>query len=123
MKWASLIMGGVFGTLARYTLEGLVYKFAGASFPYGTLAVNLSGCFLIGFLASISEEKFLLSANARLLLMVGFCGAYTTFSTFMFETANLIQDGETWRAFSNVIASVIIGFILFRLGVLLGEVI
>src|SRR3989338_1137802 len=116
-------MGGVFGTLARYTLEGLLYKFAGASFPYGTLAVNLSGCFLIGFLASISEEKFLLSANARLLLMVGFCGAYTTFSTFMFETANLIQDGETWRAFSNVIASVIIGFILFRLGVLLGEVI
>ena len=104
-------------------LAGAVYQVLGTNFPYGTLAVNLTGCFVIGFLAALAEEKFLLSPNARLLLMAGFCGAFTTFSTFMLETANLIKDGETLRASINVAASVIIGFIIFRLGVLIGELI
>ena len=121
-KWFNLILGGVAGTLARYFLAGAVYQILGTGFPYGTLAVNLIGCFLIGFLAALAEEKFLLGPNARLLLMVGFCGAFTTFSTFIFETSNLMRDGETLRAFVNVLASVIIGFLVFRLGVFLGEV-
>lgn len=123
MKWISLVAGGVAGTLARYVLSGIVYGVAGTGFPYGTLAVNLIGCFLIGLLAVLSEEKFFLGPNARLLLMAGFCGAFTTFSTFMLETANLMKDGEMWRAFLNVLLSVVAGFIVFRLGVLLGEMI
>ena len=123
MKWFSLALGGVAGTFARYVLGGAVYQLFGSSFPYGTLAVNLLGCLIIGFLAALAEEKFLLGPNARLLLMVGFCGAFTTFSTFIFETANLIKTGETLRAFSNVLVSVIVGFIVFRVGLLLGEII
>lgn len=122
-KWVSLIAGGITGTVARYVLSGVVYQVFGTNFPYGTLAVNLIGCFIIGFLAALAEDKFLLGPNARLLLMAGFCGAFTTFSTFMFETANLIKDGETLKAFVNVIASVIVGFLVFKLGVLLAEII
>jgi CrcB protein len=121
-KILSLIIGGAAGTACRYFLSGVSYRFLGSDFPYGTLVVNLAGCFIIGFLASISEEKFLLSPNARILLMVGFCGAFTTFSTFMMESANLIKYGETFRAFINVLVSVTIGFIVFRIGVLLGEI-
>lgn len=123
IKWINLAIGSVAGGFARYLLTGLVYQILGFSFPYGTLIVNLLGCFLIGLFATLAEEKFLLGPNARILLMVGFCGGFTTFSTFMLETGNLIRDGETLRAFINVMASVAIGFLVFRLGVLLGEVI
>ena len=118
-----LVISGSLGTIARYVLAGSVYKALGADFPYGTLAVNLIGCFIIGFLASLSDHKFLLSPNVRLFLLIGFCGAFTTFSTFIFETSNLIKDGQVLRAFWNVMFSVVAGFIIFRLGVLLGEII
>ena len=121
-RWFNLIAGGMAGTVSRYLLAGFVYQVFGTHFPYGTLVVNLIGCFIIGFLASLSEEKFLLSPNARLLLMVGFCGAFTTFSTFMLETANLMKDGENVRALVNVAASVIVGFLVFRLGVFIAEI-
>lgn len=120
-KFIFLAIGGMAGTIARYALEGSVFRALGTGFPYGTLAVNILGCFILGFLASISEDKFLLSPNLRLLLMIGFCGAFTTFSTFILETSNLIRDGETLRAFMNVLLSVVIGFIIFRIGVLFGD--
>jgi len=122
-KFILLAIGGITGTIARYFLAGYIYEVLGTSFPYGTLAINLLGCFIVGFLAALMENKFMLSPNLRLLLMIGFCGAFTTFSTFIFETNGLIRDGEVMRAFVNVLVSVIAGFILFRLGVLLGEVI
>ena len=118
-----LILGGSAGTLARYFCSAAVYRLADARFPYGTMAVNLLGCFLIGFLVAISDEKFLLGPDMRLLLLVGFCGAFTTFSTFILESANLIRDGESFLALSNVLVSVTVGFIVFRLGVLLAELI
>ncbi len=122
MKWFSLALGGVTGTFARYFLSGFVYRVFGTRFPYGTLAENLIGCFLIGFLAALSEGKFLLGPNSRLFLMAGFCGAFTTFSTFMLETANLLKDGEVLPAFFNVALSVVVGFLVFRLGVYLAEI-
>ena len=122
-KWFSLAIGGTAGTFARYLVGGLIYQIMGTSFPYGTIVVNLSGCFLIGFLAALAEEKFLLGPSSRTLLMIGFCGAYTTFSTFMLETSNLIKDGEMMRAFLNIAASVIFGFLTLRCGVYLGEII
>jgi len=110
-------------TLPRYFLTGFMHQIFGASFPYGTLIVNLTGCFLIGLFAALADEKFLLSPQMRLILMVGFCGAFTTFSTFMLETSNLIRDGETLRAFFNILISVLIGFFVFRTGVLFGKII
>lgn len=121
-KWMSLVMGTLAGGVARYILTGAVYRVAGTGFPYGTLAVNLSGCFFIGFLNSLAEKKFLLGPNARVLLMIGFCGAFTTLSTLMLETSNLMKDGQTARALANVAATIVIGFLLFRLGEILGEV-
>ncbi|MFA5148323.1 MAG: fluoride efflux transporter CrcB [Candidatus Omnitrophota bacterium] len=120
---AQLLIGGALGTVSRYAMSVFVYRTMGADFPYGTLAVNLTGCFIIGFLAAITEDRFIFGSNIRLFLMIGFCGAFTTFSTFMLETANLIKDGESFRALLNVLLSVIIGFLVFRLGLLAGELI
>jgi len=122
-KFINLVIGGAAGTIARYLLAGAVYRFTGTSFPYGTLIVNISGCFILGFLASLSDKKFMLGPDARLLLMIGFCGAYTTFSTLIFETDNLVRDGQAIRAFTNIFASVTLGFILFRVGTFIGEII
>ncbi|MDD5108511.1 MAG: fluoride efflux transporter CrcB [Candidatus Omnitrophica bacterium] len=122
-KLFNLIIGGVAGTIARYFLAGAVYRLMGTAFPYGTLIVNVSGCFILGVLASLADKKFILGPDARLLLMIGFCGAFTTFSTLIFESDNLVRNGQAIRAFTNIFASVILGFILFRVGSLLGEII
>lgn len=123
MKLLYLGAGTLAGGFARYFLAGAVYKGFGVTFPYGTLVVNLLGCFVIGFLSAVAEEKFFLGPDGRILLMTGFCGAFTTFSTFMLETGNLMKDGEFQRAFLNVIVSVVVGFIVYRFGILLGELI
>jgi len=117
----NLILGGIIGTLARYLISGGIYKAFGSAFPYGTFAVNILGCFLVGFFASFMDEKIVLNTNLRLLLMVGFCGAFTTFSTFIYESYNLIKDGDTLRAFVNILLSVIVGFLVFTIGIKLGQ--
>ncbi|MFA4992353.1 MAG: fluoride efflux transporter CrcB [Candidatus Omnitrophota bacterium] len=123
IKLINLIIGGAAGTIARYFLAGAVYRIMGTSFPYGTLIVNISGCFILGFLVSLSDKKFMFSPDARLLLMIGFCGAFTTFSTLIFETDNLVRSGQAIRASVNIFASVILGFVLFRAGTFIGELI
>ena len=122
MKWLGLAAGGILGTFARYFLSGAVHRICGPTFPFGTLAVNLIGCFAIGFLAVLAEEKFLLGPAARMFLMIGFCGAFTTFSTFIFETSNLTKDGEMLYALANILLSVVLGFLVFRLGVMLARI-
>ncbi len=120
-KWIGLAAGGVLGTFARYFLSGAVHRVFGVTFPFGTLVVNLIGCFAIGFLAVLAEEKFLLGPAARVFLMIGFCGAFTTFSSFIFETSNLAKDGESLYALMNIALSVVLGFLIFRLGVMLAR--
>lgn len=116
LKIISLAIGSLVGGFCRYGLSGGVYAAWGPRFPYGTLIVNLLGCFIIGVLHSLVETKTLLSPEARLLLMTGFCGAFTTFSTFMLETADLLKGGQSLLALLNVTGSVIGGFVVFRLG-------
>ena len=115
------MIGGVSGTFARYLLSGATYRVMGQDFPYGTLAVNVLGCFVMGLLSGFANKKFLIGEDLKLLLMVGFCGAFTTFSTFIFETDNLLKDGEFAHAALNVGLSVLGCFILFRAGSMLGE--
>jgi|SRR5581483_11539840 len=121
-RWWGLVAGSVAGGFARYLAAGAVYDWLGSEFPYGTLVVNLSGCLLIGVFDGLAE-RFVLRTEMRVLLMTGFCGAYTTFSTFILETSNLMKEGQLGRAAANVFLSVIAGFVLFRLGAILGELI
>jgi len=120
-KWMGLVAGSMAGGVARYALAGVVYRWFGAEFPHGTLVVNLSGCLAMGWLNSLAIHKLLLGENARMLLMVGFCGAFTTFSTFILETSILLKDGEVLRASGNVLLSVVGGLLLFWLGEWLGR--
>lgn len=120
-KYIELVIGGAAGTIARYLLGGLVYSLFGTAFPYGTMAVNMAGCFIIGFLSAMAESKFLLGGSVRLTLMIGFCGAFTTFSTLIFETDALIRDGELLRAAANLAVSIVLGIVLFRLGTIVAE--
>ena len=109
-------MGGFFGAIARYGLSGLAHRAFGATFPYGTLAVNVVGCLLIGAVLYLVEDRTLLSPNMRMFLAVGCLGAFTTFSTFGYETLELIQDREFWLATLNVAANVVLGLAAVWLG-------
>ena len=117
MKIIYLGVGSLMGGFARYFLTGAIHRGVGSAFPYGTLAVNLAGCFLIGFLSALADEKFFLGSEGRLLLMTGFCGAFTTFSTFMLENGNLVKGGDPIRALINVGMSLIGGYIVFKFGI------
>ena len=88
----------------------------GRTFPLGTFVINVSGSFLIGLLMTLLTERFMANPQWRLLLVVGFLGAYTTFSTFEYETGNLIKDSELLLAALNVVLSVVIGFAGLKMG-------
>lgn len=106
MRIALLIVFGMAGTLARYGLQGLVQQRSGATFPYGTLVVNLLGCFLLGGIAQYGLAHLTIPPEWRIGITVGFFGAFTTFSTFSWETVRLMEDGEWMRATAYVLASV-----------------
>lgn len=111
----ALAAGGIVGTLSRYFVSGL---FAGG-LPWGTLAVNLTGCFLIGLFDAATRGKGLGGPHGRMLLMTGFCGAYTTFSTLILELDVLLQTSPL-RGAAYVVISLAAGLALFRAGALLG---
>ena len=102
----SVAVGGALGCLSRYYLTQFIQQRAGADFPAGTLLINITGSFLLGFLMRYALQSGAISAETRAMLTTGFCGGYTTFSTFSYETALLISDGEYARAALYVGASV-----------------
>ncbi|HEX4951778.1 MAG TPA: fluoride efflux transporter CrcB [Thermoanaerobaculia bacterium] len=117
MRSALLVgLGGFAGSVCRYWLGGAVHRFAGAAFPWGTLAVNLLGCFVIGWLAGLAELRGVLSAELRLLLLVGFLGGFTTFSSFGWETFSLLRGGELWKAGANAGLHLVTGLLAVWLG-------
>jgi fluoride exporter len=116
VRIALLIVFGAAGTLARYGLQGVVQERAGATFPYGTLVVNLVGCLLLGGIGEYALIHLTIPPEWRIGITVGFFGAFTTFSTFSWETIRLIEDGEWMRALAYVLASVIGGLVCIFLG-------
>lgn len=96
-------LGAAVGGGLRYWLSNFVYKFLPATFPYGTLAVNVIGSFILGILIFYFDEKELLSSNLKALLAVGFCGGFTTFSTFSLETMNLFKDSQFGMGILNIL--------------------
>jgi len=100
-------IGGAIGTILRYVMGGLDYRFSGGVFPISTLVVNVTGSFMIGFLWGI-VDRFSFSPNTRMFVFIGILGGYTTFSTFSLETFNLMRDGEYRIALMNMFSSVIL---------------
>ena len=115
MKILMILAGGAVGSLARYLISGLPYRFVDQIFPWGTLAVNLIGSFFIGLLWGVFEEQNL-SPNFRSLVFVGFLGGFTTFSTYSLETLNFLRDGEYKLGLVNVLANNILGIGLAFVG-------
>lgn len=121
LKIFLIALFGAIGTLARYGLQGLVQTRMGTTFPYSTLLINLTGCLLLGFIGQLTLNRMLISSDLRIAIAVGFFGGYTTFSSFGWETAKMLEDGEWLRATTYVSASVIAGLLLSVAGIRLAN--
>jgi len=114
---AAVGSGGFLGALARYGLGGLVQRqLPLATFPWGTLAVNLAGCFAIGVLTGLADSRQLFGPELRVFMLIGILGGFTTFSTFGYETFSMLRDAEYLRATANVGVQVVGGLTLVWLG-------
>jgi len=101
-------VGGFVGSVARYELAGVAQRMTSSEFPIGTLTVNVIGSFIIGVVLALSLERGLLNADLRVLLTAGFCGGFTTMSTFSYETIALLRDGSIATALMNVLGTLAI---------------
>lgn len=117
--WVGL--GGFLGANARYLLGGYISDRWGAVFPLGTFVINVTGSFILGFFLAYAQERPWVAPGARLMFAVGFVGAYTTFSTFEYETMRLIQERELFLATLNVFGSLLSGAVAVFAGLVLGE--
>jgi fluoride exporter len=108
---------GAIGTLARYGLQGVVQIKMGTVFPYGTLLINLTGCFFLGLAGQLTLNRMIISPEWRVAIAVGFFGGYTTFSSFGWETAKMLEAGEWLRAGTYVASSVVLGLFLSVAGI------
>ncbi|MGE3313542.1 MAG: CrcB family protein [Planctomycetaceae bacterium] len=100
---------GAVGTLARFGLHHLVQRLTGSTFPLGTLIVNVLGCFLFGVVWILAEERMAISAQTRTIVLIGFMGAFTTFSTFAFDTGAYLRDSNWQSAFANLLLQNLLG--------------
>ena len=102
--------GGFIGSILRYTVAGLVQRtFPLSGFPYGTLVVNISGCVGIGLISGLAESRHIISPEARLFLLFGLLGGFTTFSTFAYEGFEMLRDGQFAKAIANMTGQVVVG--------------
>jgi fluoride exporter len=116
--YLAVAAGGALGTVARYFVSGLIANAFGQTFPWGTLIVNVTGSFVIGFFAAMTgpDGRLLVSGTTRQFVMVGICGGYTTFSSFSLQTLNLINDGEWLYVGGNIVGSVTLCLVFVWLG-------
>jgi CrcB protein len=113
-----IALGGALGSMARYGCSGLVARWFGETFPWGTLAINVVGSFVIGFFATLTgpDGRVVASPDARQFVMVGICGGFTTFSSFSLQTLNLARGGDMFGAGANVLGSVVLCLLAVWIG-------
>ena len=121
MNLVVIALGGAVGALARYGLSGAVHRFASPYFPWGTFVVNVAGCLVFGFIAGLTDERLTIDQTTRAFLLVGVLGAFTTFSTFSFETVELLRNGETAAALMNAGGQLLLGMVAMFGGGLAGK--
>jgi fluoride exporter len=121
--WVAI--GGAVGTTGRYWLSGVVARLVGETFPWGTLVINVTGSFIIGFFGALTGPggRVFIGSTARQFVMVGICGGYTTFSSFSLQTLNLMNDGEWANAGANIGMSVVLCLIGVWAGVMLASIV
>jgi len=115
-RYIMVMLGGATGSLTRYVLGTAIMARVGGRFPLGTVVINITGSFLIGLLMTLFTERLDPHPNLRFLLVTGFLGGYTTFSSFEWESLGLVQDGSVWLGLVNVVGSVLFGYIAVWLG-------
>jgi fluoride exporter len=116
-------LGGFAGAISRYLVDGFVSDRTGGGFPWGTLAVNATGSFVLGLLFAMTTERAIFPADLRGPLMIGFIGAYTTFSTYMLESWGLLESGSYGPAIANLGGSMVVGLAAVAVGLLIGRAI
>jgi CrcB protein len=116
-----IALGGAAGAVTRYVVDGFVAERAAGAFPWGTFVVNLSGSMLLGLLFALAVERGVLPAAVRAPVMIGFLGAYTTFSTLMLESWRLWEDGAAALALANALGSVVLGLVAVFVGLVIGR--
>ena len=120
-KIGLLAAAGALGTLARYGLSGYVNRINGSSFPFGTMTVNLAGCFLAGLIWAIFEHRFPVSAEIKTIVLIGFMGAFTTFSTLILESNHLMNSSEWVSAATNLTVQNGLGIVVLFVGIAIGK--
>ena len=116
-----LAVGGAFGAVSRYLVQGWMQDLLGGRFPWGTFTVNITGSFLLGLLFALAMDRGVLSPDVRVPLMVGFIGSYTTFSTLMLESWVLVEEGDIVHMLGNLAGSVLVGMVAVVAGLAVGR--